>query len=980
MMYKTKSKFGGTILRYLINTTLFITLSAATTLAQSGKIAGTVVDSETGEAVIGCNIMVEGTSIGAAADIDGTYLISNVPVGTYSLVFSSIGYSKKTVTGVVISDGELTKIDITLVTESYQTDDVVITAEAVTNTEAALLAKRQKAISVSDAISAEEISKSGSGDAAAAMKKVTGASVVGGKYVFVRGLGDRYSSTMLNGAELPSADPDRKSFQLDLIPGSMLNNINTIKTFTPDKPGTFTGGLVDVTLKSYPARLSINFSSSVGYNTIATGNDKFILGNSGGTDWLGFDDGTRKIPSVLDGYNIEVSRTNSVDTKEDALELDKYSKAFNNVMSPTRTDAAMNSSFGLSIGNTIALDNENDNTIGYFGSITYGQKYNFIDGGEIGRYKLVGALSEVEGLEAEFTGIDTKGSRLIDWGVIANTAYKNSSIGEIKLSYMRTQGAESMGRYMVGYRDRDRSTQSSTVSYETRVISWVERALDNYSLEGNHAFSFLNNSTLDWKVSYSINTQDEPDQRYFFNIFRVNDDGSKLYSFDGANSQPISRFFRDLEETNLSTQANLTFPFKIWNNQSAKLKTGFFYSTVDREYNQRRFDYVENRIQLQDYSENINEVFNDVGIIDSTSRPERPSRWFGLTIDNQATRDSTNYFRGDSKVTAAYLMIDFPIFRDLRFIGGARLETTEINSWTLDKNDPRGKLDNSDILPSLNLIYALDETMNLRFAYTNTIARPTFRELAPYISFEFVGDFLYTGNPNLKRTLIQNYDLRWEWFLNPGELIAVSGFYKDFKDPIENFIDPTFSDDNSLTSVKNVESGKVYGVEFEVRKGLGFIWDELDYFKLGTNLSLIQSEVDIPKEDLDEKIANGDPNPDKTRPFPGQSPFLFNLNLTYDNFDSRTSAGIYYYLFGDRLYATGRHATPDVYERGYGSLDVKITQGLFDHFEISLSGKNLLNPEQIFSYSLDNGMVDREFNYSAYRQGATYSISISYNL
>ncbi len=295
-----------------------------------------------------------------------------------------------------------------------------------------------------------------------------------------------------------------------------------------------------------------------------------------------------------------------------------------------------------------------------------------------------------------------------------------------------------------------------------------------------------------------------------------------------------------------------------------------------------------------------------------------------------------------------------------------------MNSKTLDSDDAIGKLDNTDILPSVNLIYSLDESMNLRFAYTNTIARPTFRELAPYLSFEFVGDFLYVGNPNLKRTLVKNYDLRWEWFMNPGELMAVSGFYKDFTNPIESYIDPTFSDDNTLRSVKNVDRAVVYGVELELRKNLGFMSSYLENFKIGSNLSLVNSVVDVPQEEIDEKIFNGDSNPEKTRPFIGQSPYLFNVNLTYDNYESSTSAGIFYTLFGDRLFVTGRHATPDVYERGYGSLDLKVSQGIFNNFEISLAGKNLLNPEQIFSYRLDNGVVDKEFNYSAYNQGRTF--------
>ncbi len=966
-----------TKLKFLIIMLIAISINIA---AQSnGILSGTLVDAEFGDGLIGANVFIDGTTFGAATDIDGKYVIERIPAGTYTVVFSSIGYSKQTITGVQIKADEVTRIDLVMKTESFETEEVVISAKAVSNTEASLLAKRQKSISVSDAISAEEISKSGSGDAAAAMKKVTGASVVGGKYVYVRGLGERYSSTMLNGAELPSADPDRKSFQLDLIPGNMLNNINTIKTFTPDKPGTFTGGLVDVTLKSYPEKFSLQLTTSSGFNTVATGNDNFILGNSGDYDWLGFDDGTREIPGLLDNYNTEIQRASSVKTREEALKLDEYSNAFSNNMIPGKADAPMNSSLALSVGNTINLDGSNENSLGYFGSVTWGQKYSLVENGEIGRYKLVGALSDVTGLEAEFQGSDLKGTRSVDWGAIANVAYKNSSLGELKFSYMRTQSGESTGRYMVGVRDRDRSSASSTVTFETRVISWTERALDNYQLEGDHALRFLNNSKLDWKLSYAVNTQDEPDQRYFFNIFKINDDGSRTNSFDKANSQPISRYFRDLEEKNVSSQLNFSLPFKVWNDSPAKMKSGFYFSDVNRVYNQRRFDYNENTLGLSDY-DNVEDVFNDVGIVDSLSKPDRPRKWFGLTIDNQATRDSTNYFRGESLVNAGYLMFELPLSRQIRFIGGARVETTYMKSRTLDEDDVTGKLDNTDILPSINLIYALNPVMNLRFAYTHTIARPTFRELAPYLSFEFVGDFLYVGNPDLKRTLIKNYDVRWEWFVNPGEIVAVSAFYKDFKDPIESYIDPTFSDDNTLRSVKNVDQARVYGLEVELRKNLGFLSPLLENFKLGTNFSLVHSEVDVPQEDLDEKIANGDPNPDKTRPFPGQSPYLFNLNLTYDSFETKTSAGIYYYIFGDRLYVTGRHATPDVYERGYGSLDFKATQGLLDHLEISFSAKNILDPEQIFSYTLDNGVVNKDFNYSAYRLGSTYSIGLSYKL
>jgi hypothetical protein len=282
------------------------------------------------------------------------------------------------------------------------------------------------------------------------MKKVTGASVVGGKYVYIRGLGERYSATTLNGAELPSADPDKKSFQLDLIPSNMLDNINTIKTCTPDKAGTFTGGLVDVSLKTYPEHLTFQINSSTGYNIQATGNNNFILPNSGRTDWLGMDDGTREIPDIVKSRSGNVGKINSLDNDKpeelnEVLFVDRLSNSFNNKMIPTSANAPLNSSFGISVGNTVILDEKQNNSIGYFGSLTWGQNYSFIANAREGRYKLVGPLSEVEGLEADFEGTGSKGTMEVNWGSIANLALKNKTLGQVKFSYMHTQNAEATG-------------------------------------------------------------------------------------------------------------------------------------------------------------------------------------------------------------------------------------------------------------------------------------------------------------------------------------------------------------------------------------------------------------------------------------------------------------------------------------------------------------------------------------------------------
>ncbi|MCG8372056.1 MAG: carboxypeptidase-like regulatory domain-containing protein, partial [Balneolales bacterium] len=244
---------------------LFFTINL---LAQSqGRITGTVVDGETGETLIGVNVVIEGSIQGTATDIDGRYTIRNIEPGTYTVVVSYLSFTTQKITGVVIGAGETVTLDVALQPETELLEEIVVTADVVLNNEAGLLRQRQKSIAFSDAISSQFISKSGAGDAASALTKVTGASVVGGKYVYVRGLGDRYSSIQMNGVELPSTNPDRKTFQLDLIPSGLLENINTVKTFTPDKPGSFSGGIVDINTKDFPEELQFSLGTSFNYNT-----------------------------------------------------------------------------------------------------------------------------------------------------------------------------------------------------------------------------------------------------------------------------------------------------------------------------------------------------------------------------------------------------------------------------------------------------------------------------------------------------------------------------------------------------------------------------------------------------------------------------------------------------------------------------------------------------------------------------------------
>ena len=427
---------------------LFCTPALAQEAAEQGSIVGVVVDSENGETLPGANVVVEGTPTGTTTDLDGRYELAVDP-GTYNLVFSYIGYNDATVQNVEVAAGEPTRIEMQLTSEAIGLEEVVVEARAVRNNEASLLRDRQKAAAVSDAVSAEAISRSGSSDAADAMEKVTGASVVGGKYVYVRGLGERYSNTQLNGAELPTADPDKKAVQFDLFPSNLLDNIVTTKTFTPDKPGNFSGGLVNINTKSFPDDLSIQFSASASYNSQATFNDNFLTYPGGSLDWLAVDDGTREIPEALRNQDVDVP--NPIRARRDAelaAELDRLSDSFNNVMAPVEGTGPVNQSYSLSVGNQSPVFS---NPLGYTFGLNYSRGASFYGSGATERYsfKGVGADELTPSLLLE----DQRGTEETSMGGLANLAYRLGGNNELGLNAVYTRSAESEARLQAGQWD-----------------------------------------------------------------------------------------------------------------------------------------------------------------------------------------------------------------------------------------------------------------------------------------------------------------------------------------------------------------------------------------------------------------------------------------------------------------------------------------------------------------------------------------------
>ena len=951
------------ILSALVCFALFF--SANLKAQETGTISGTVVDAETGETLIGVNIMVDGTSKGTATNLDGYYSINGLEAGTYTIVASYVSFQRQTITGVEVEAGEVAKLDLTLVPETEDLGDVIITAEAVLDNEAGLLRQRQKAVSFSDAISAESISNSGSGDAAGALQKVVGASVVDGKYVYIRGLGDRYTSTHLNGSELPSADPNRKSFQLDMFPSNLLENIVTLKTFTPDKPGNFSGGLVDISTKDFPEQFSFQLSASSGFNTMASFSE-LKIGEPSDTDFLGFDGGRRAIPEEVRDYLASGKEIPTLrDTRNDpeaAETLDRLSKAFNNEFRPREQQSTMNQSYGFSIGNQVPVFG---NDLGYTASFSYGQSYSGYNDGGVSRYDLVGNFDNSELLFRRLDVQDIKGQRTIDWGGMATLSYRLSPNHKVSARFLRTQSGEGSGRYLEGYQ-----VDVPNALFQTRTIQYTERSLTSFQLSGKSYFEDLLKTTVEWKASSATNIQDEPDLRYFTTQVDTFPSGAILHSSPTNNFQRPGRFYRDLEEGNNTAGVDITIPFTSFNQNSANIKFGGSIVDVDREFRERRFDfYTDNTVfTLNDVNGNEDAFFDSLGILgySNSGRPE-----FGNYVQD-ASAARSNY-DATSQVNAAYIMTELPITNWFKLVGGVRLEDASINVASFDTSMQEGDLHNTDLLPSVNGIFSLSENMNIRTAYTQTVARPTFRELAPYITFDFVGGLLFQGNADLNRTLITNYDVRWEYFTAPGEIFAISGFYKELQNPLERVIRTDLG--NDALSIQNVDQGRVYGLEFEVRKNLGFIADPFRYFSFGSNLTLVRSEVDIPELEL-TVIRNAHADAESTRDLQGQSPYLFNLDLGYANPENGLKSSISYNYFGDRLSIVAEGATPDIYERGYPTLNFTANKTIGTHFELSLKASNLLDPDIVESQRFNGD----EYFYQRYKRGRTFSIGIKYKI
>ena len=911
----------------------------------TGALAGVVVDESNGETLPGANVQIQGTTTGTSTDLKGRYRISDLDPGTYSVVYSFVGFTQKTITGVEVTAGSTTKLDVSLGEKTAELEEVVIEASAARDSEAGLLKQRAKAAAVSDAISAELISRSGAGTVADAMSKVTGASVIEGKYVNVRGLQGRYVDTQLNGSDLPSTDPDGNSVALDIFPSSLIDNVVTTKTFTPDRPGDFTGGSIDITTKSFPESRFLDLSLSTSINSEVGVGGSVLLPSKG----------LSRIPDAVGQIDVpEAPPPYTVDTERQTEALERMTDAFRTPMAPTSQEVLVNRGVELSFGDQFSLFG--NRPLGVIASASYERSYSGTEGGTTARYSQTGVSAE--GLNPEALYITQQGTeRTLASGLVGLSIQPHPQ-HEIGARLLYTMDNEDEARVETGSLPRD---LAGDTRFQTRVLRTTERTTGSAEVTGSHRFGSGSGAVrAEWTTTWSRATRDEPDYRFFSNQFTPSSSDT-AYAISPSIFLPPARFFRDLTEDAWMADASVEVPFG-----AVTLKSGGRYRFKDRSFRERVFQHGADQVG---YSGNPNAYVSDqAGVVgeDERGRPR-----FGTYVLDFT--DPRNNYNGDQMVGAGFLMAEMSLpGLPVRLIAGARVEYTDMSIVTTDDNPREGQFTTTDVLPSVNAIWELRDNMNLRGSYGRTIARPTFREFAPFESFQFVGDYLERGNPDLTRTRVDNFDLRWEWFVRPGELVSVGGFYKDFTDPIERTIEPVASANEVITYV-NRSSATVYGLELEIRKRLDNLASWLRHVQVGGNLTLTQSEVSRP-QDVIEAIRAFDVNADDTRQLQGQSPYLLNLNAGYENPASGTSVNVFFNRFGDRLDTVTRNGT-DLFEQGRSTLDVKVAQEFLQGVTAKVSVKNILDTNKVVSQSFKG----EEFVNDLRPLGRSISVGVSYD-
>lgn len=936
--------------------------SAAAQAASTGVLAGVVLDQEDRQPLPNARVALYRMSPGDSVwtmvkegltDAKGAFRYT-VPAGIYRLILYAQSYTVNVRDDVVIAPGATVDVSATLTPRPLEIKGIEVKGEQKHDTETSALTKRKRAETVTDVISAEQISKSTDANAAEALQRVTGLSLVGGRYVYVRGMGERYSSTQVNGSSLGTPEPNKRVVPLDLFPSGTLDEIVVQKTYSPDQEGEFAGGVIQLHTRDAVEGKRLAQSLSTGYSSPTLGGKRLTY-SGGSLDFLGYDDGARDLPDAF----LKVAGSSRLVPGGvfggglTPAQIQAAGRSFNKTWSPERTDSRPNYGYSGTYSQAVRVFGK---PLSFVGSLSLSNNIANRDRDNNAYAGTSTRLTPLYLYKVEETTRNTLGGALANWNLrLAN----GHSIG---LRTLYTRSSEDNVRVMQGP-----NFNFGADLVRISSLNFIERGLASGVVSGEHTVAPLGGLRMDWRAGYSEAMRDEPDRRE--SVYESNGVGGVYLSH--RVQAPLTRVFGDMNEYDRSAAADLTKSFMLPGSRAFRLKTGGFLRHRNRISSFRRLAFVMGRAAADSLDTTLPP---EELLVDKNIKP----RWFSLI---EETRENDQY-RAKQHILAGYGMAELEVMPGVTLQGGVRNERSDQaveakSPYVTNAKETDARLIDNDFLPAANGTWRLTERMNARLGYSVTVSRPELREMSPFDMYDYETGYSEVGNPQIQSTNIQNYDARWEFYPGPRELISVSGFRKVLFQPIESIV--LGSSGGYILMPRNGRDGRVRGLELETRIGIARIWDAaaralsmgehsggLERWALSMNYARVESSVRVQTR-LD---GNGAPF-FREGPLQGQSTYSLNAGLYYGS--NAMDASLLLSSFGKRLAQVGAGATqsslPDIYEHPPLSLDMAVSRNLFGPARVKVSAENLLNRATEFR-QLDK--VTRR-----YRSGRTVSVAMS---
>ena len=882
-------------------------------------VRGSVIDNNTKAGLPAATIQIRGAAgvQTLATELDGTFGLA-LAAGTYTITFSTPEYVDHSKTITIGASRRTVDLNVNLdPVPATSAETIEVVDKIDTRKESAVLAVRRAASTVSDAVSSQEIARTPDSNASDAMKRVVAVSVVEGKYVALRGLEGRYVTALLNGVLLPSPEPDRNAIPLDLFPMTLLSTMTVVKSYSADLPGQFGGGTLSIDTSSFPTSFEFRLGVSTSANSVSLGRDGLTNANARGfRSFLGFDNGDRKFPTTIP-RNQAVRNMSPADTE-------RIGESLPNVWTPEGDTVTPNLGLTAMVGDTTKLGGKR---LGYLASGMLRRTFN-VRSGHLGGVSTSGdGLMETDSLDYN---VGIAESTL---GGLVNAGLDLTPNDEISVLGLYTHVGEDVSQFATGFNEQD------GVAVDVTRLSFVERSLAFSQLHGKHLLARSRGLELRWQGNFARTSRNELDSRDL--VYTLDEaTGSRSYKDQPGSGQ---HFWQELHDA--AGGAGSDVRMRIGR---AQLRAGANAQLSQRALGGRRF-----RFRYTGNSTTVRQLPAEQMFGADNIGPE-------FTLEEGTLQEDS--YQAKLDVYAAYAMSEIELHDTLRVIGGARLEQASQSMTNGSRYAVAGlrtevARDDRDVLPAANVVWSPRPDMNVRTAYSYTLTRPRFRELAPFLFFDYVRRRDISGNPNLATTHIHNADLRWEWFPSEDEVFAASVFYKRFVDPIEQVA----ANVNADATFENANGGNLIGGEIEARTTLGRIHDSLRRFKIGSNVAVMRSRVDL---GADQMLLTS-----KIRPLYGQSPFVVNLNLGYAH-PNYADVNVLYNVIGGRITDVGIEGLPDTYERPVHRLDLVVARALRKDLKLKLSASNLLN--QAVTLQQSDIVVNR------YKPGVAFALGLDW--